>query len=230
LNELKACVVVTMFCLAACSRAGAREQRRQEPPVTPKPAGERPVVLCVGTSLTAGYGLDPDQAYPALLQARADAAGLAYRFVNAGVSGETSAGARSRIDWLFRQKVGVLVLETGANDGLRGIDPAAVRANIRAILDRARRQSPPPRLVLLSMEALPNYGADYARRFRAIYPELAREYDAVLVPFFLEGVAGVAALNQADGMHPTTEGQRIIAETLWKYLLPVLQARPETRG
>jgi acyl-CoA thioesterase-1 len=218
-----------MFCLAACSRPGAREEHR-EPPVTEKPGGERPVILCVGTSLTAGYGLDPEQSYPALLQARADAAGLAFRFVNAGVSGETSAGARSRIDWLFQQKVGVLVLETGANDGLRGIDPAAVRANIRAILDRARRQSPPPRLVLLSMEALPNYGADYARRFRAIYPELAREYDAVLVPFFLEGVAGVAALNQADGVHPTTEGQRIIAETLWKYLLPVLQARPAPRG
>jgi len=141
------------------------------------------------------------------------------------VSGETSAGARSRIDWLLQQKVDVLVLETGANDGLRGVEPAAVRANIGAILDRARKQSPPPRLVLLAMEALPNYGADYARRFRAIYPDLAREYDAVLVPFFLEGVAGVTSLNQADGVHPTQEGQRIIAETVWKHLRPVLQAR-----
>jgi acyl-CoA thioesterase-1 len=184
----------------------------------------------VGTSLTAGYGLDPEQAYPALLQAKAEAAGLDYRFVNAGVSGETSAGARSRIDWLFQQKVDVLVLETGANDGLRGIDPAAVRANIGAVLDRARRQAPPPRMVLLAMEALPNYGADYVRRFRAIYPDLAREYDAVLVPFFLEGVAGVAALNQADGMHPTPEGQRIIADAVWKRLLPVLRPRPPSRG
>jgi acyl-CoA thioesterase-1 len=224
LIEPRRCVVFTLFFLAGCSRPPAPAERA-EPPSTPKPADDRPVVLCVGTSLTAGYGLDPDQAYCALLQARADAAGLRYRFVNAGVSGETSAGARSRIDWLLQQKVDVLVLETGANDGLRGVDPAAVRANIRAILDRARKQSPPPRLVLLAMEALPNYGADYARRFRAIYPDLARAYDAVLVPFFLEGVAGVTSLNQADGVHPTPEGQRIIAETVWKYLRPVLQAR-----
>jgi acyl-CoA thioesterase-1 len=222
---LKALALLTTFCLAACGRGAAREERPAAA-VSARPAAERPLVLCVGTSLTAGYGLDPDEAYPALLQARADGASLGYRFVNAGVSGETSAGARSRIDWLFRQKIDVLVLETGANDGLRGIDPAAVRENIRAILDRARRQSPPPRLVLLAMEAPPNYGADYVRRFRAIYPELAREYDALLVPFFLEGVAGIAALNQADGMHPTAEGQRIIAERLWTQLRPALPRAP----
>ncbi len=186
------------------------------------PADDRPVVLCVGTSLTAGLGLDPSEAYPALLQQKIDAAGLRYRVVNAGVSGETSAGARRRMGWLMRQPVAVLLVETGANDGLRGQDPGATRENIRAILDEARRQTPPPRLVLAGMEALPNYGEEYRRRFRAIYPELARRNGAALVPFLLDGVAGEARLNQADGIHPTAEGHRRVAENVWKALRPLL--------
>lgn len=180
------------------------------------------MILFVGTSLTAGLGLDPSEAYPALLQGRIDAAGLRYRVVNAGVSGETSAGARRRIEWLLRQPVSVLVLETGANDGLRGQDPDATRANIQAILDEVRRQQPPPRLVLAAMEALPNYGEAYRRSFRAIYPELAKANGATLLPFLLEGVAGEAALNQPDGIHPTAEGHERIAETVWKTLRPLL--------
>jgi acyl-CoA thioesterase-1 len=181
------------------------------------------VVLFLGTSLTAGQGIDPGQAYPALVEARIRAAGLPYRVVNAGVSGETSAGARRRLDWLLRQKVAVLVIETGANDGLRAQEPAATRANIQAICDRARRESPPPKLVLAGMRALPNYGRDYAARFRAIYPELARANGAVLIPFLLEGVAGVPRLNQDDGVHPTAEGHRIIADTVWRALGPLLE-------
>jgi len=184
----------------------------------------RPVVLVVGTSLTAGLGVDPSEAYPALLQEKVDAAGLPFRIVNAGVSGETSAGALRRLDWLLRQKVAVLVVETGANDGLRGQDPDATRANIQAIFDRARRQQPPPRLVLIAMEALPNYGEDYRRRFRAIYHELAERNHAVLVPFLLQGVAGDPALNQADGIHPTPAGHRRVAENVWAVLGPVLVA------
>lgn len=176
----------------------------------------------MGTSLTAGYGLDPADAFPALIQGKLDAAGLPYRVVNAGVSGETSAGALRRLDWLLKQPVAVLVVETGANDGLRGQDPDATRANIDAVLNRAKKQAPPPRLVLLGMEALPNYGEEYRRRFRAIYPEMATRHGAVLVPFLLEGVAGVASLNQADGVHPTAEGQRRVAETVWKALRPIL--------
>jgi acyl-CoA thioesterase-1 len=190
---------------------------------TPGAAPERPVVLFLGTSLTAGYGLeDPALAYPALIQARLDAAGLLYQAVNAGVSGETSAGALRRLDWLLRRRIRVLVLETGANDGLRGQDPEATRANIQAIFDRARKQSPPPRLVLAGMQALPNYGEAYRRRYREIFPELAQKNDAVLIPFLLEGVAGIPALNQADGIHPTPEGQRRIAETVWRALRPLL--------
>jgi acyl-CoA thioesterase-1 len=180
-------------------------------------------VLAVGTSLTAGFGVDPSQAYPALLQSRADAFG--YEVRNAGVSGETSAGALRRIDWLLQRPVAVLLLETGANDGLRGQPPEATRANIRSMLDRARRQAPPPCLVLVGMEALPNLGADYTRRFRALFPELAREQGALLVPFLLEGVGGVAALNQPDGIHPNPEGHRRLADTVWKVLKPLLAGR-----
>lgn len=210
---------------AACSREPAAP-----PPSTlsaapaAAPAADPGVILCVGTSLTAGYGLDtPDQAYPTLLQERIDAAKLPYRVVNAGVSGETSAGARRRIDWLMKQKVAVLVVETGANDGLRGIDPADLRANLEAILERARRQAPAPKILLVGMEALPNYGADYGRRFRAVYTDLAKQPDVTFLPFLLEGVAGVPALNQPDGIHPSPEGQKRIAGTVWAALEPMLR-------
>jgi acyl-CoA thioesterase-1 len=185
----------------------------------------RPRILCLGTSLTAGLGLDPGQAWPALLQARIDKEGLRFLVVNAGSSGETSAGARRRIDWLMKQPVAVLIVETGANDGLRGQDPTATRENIQAIFDRARRQSPPPALVLAGMQAPPNLGKDYVARFSSIFPQLAKANQAALVPFLLEGVAGVPRLNQADGIHPTAEGQRVLADNVWKVLRPLLGAR-----
>jgi acyl-CoA thioesterase I len=216
--------VLGAAALLACGRGGGAPPA-EEPAASlasPAPALPRPVILFLGTSLTAGYGLDPADAFPALIQARLDAAGLRYRVVNAGVSGETSAGALRRIEWLLKQPVAVLVLETGANDGLRGQDPGATRANIQGVLERAKKQAPPPRLVLLGMEALPNYGEEYRRRFRSIYPEMAKKHGAVLVPFLLDGVAGVASLNQADGIHPTAEGHRRIAETVWKALAPML--------
>ena len=185
-------------------------------------APEAPAVVFLGDSLTAGYGLDPDRAYPALIQRKIDEAGLRYRVVNAGVSGETSAGARRRVEWLLAQPVAVLVVETGGNDGLRGQDPSATAENIQAIIDRARRPPSPAKIVLVGMESLPNYGADYARRFHGIYPQLAKKNGVVLIPFLLDGVAGVPSLNQADGIHPTAEGQQKLAETVWKALQPLL--------
>ena len=182
-------------------------------------------MVFLGTSLTAGLGIDPADAYPALLQRKIDSAGLAFTTVNAGVSGETSAGARHRIDWLMSQPVSVLVIETGANDGLRGLDVDTLRANIQAIIDRARTQQPPPRIILVGMRALPNYGLQYVRRFKAVYPELAKENHVPLVPFLLEGVAGVDSLNQADMMHPTATGQRRVAETIWPVLEGVLRGQ-----
>lgn len=191
---------------------------------------EHGTVLFLGTSLTAGYGLSPEQAYPARIQQKIDSAGLPFRAVNAGVSGETSAGALRRLDWLLRQPFDVLVLETGANDMLRGTDVDSTAANIEAIVERVRARRPDADIVLAGMLAPPNMGRDYADRFARIYPELARRNDLELVPFILEGVGGVRSLNQADGVHPTAEGQRVMAENLWPALERVLRARVSRRG
>jgi acyl-CoA thioesterase I len=209
--------------IASLSGCGQTPQAKSQAAGRTSSDADRPTVLFLGTSLTAGLGLTPDQAYPALIQRKIDSAGLNYTVVNAGVSGETSAGARNRIDWLLQRPVAVLVVETGANDGLRGLPADSLRANVRAILERARRLRPAPRLVLLGMRIPRNYGVMYSDQFRAVYPELAREYGATLVPFLLEGVGGVAALNQPDGVHPTAEGQKKMAETVWRVLEPVLR-------
>jgi acyl-CoA thioesterase-1 len=173
----------------------------------------------MGTSLTAGYGLsDPGQAYPAVLQRRADSLGLGVRVVNAGLSGETSAGALRRVDWVLRGPVDAFVLETGANDGLRALDVDSTRANIVAAIRRVRSVRPGARIYLVQMEAPPNLGADYTRRFREMYPAVARAERVELLPFLLEKVAGRPALNQPDGVHPTAEGARQVAATLWPAL------------
>jgi len=219
----------------AVTACGNAPERRDEaaPPSAPAavpatvPATRTPVVLILGTSLTAGFGLpDPGLAYPALLQQKADSAGYRVRIVNAGVSGETSAGALRRLDWVLQEPVSVFVLETGANDGLRGQDPDSLRSNIEGILDRVRRQQPPPSVLLVGMEALPNLGQAYLRSFRSVYPAVAKKYGVPLVPFLLQDVAGVDSLNQPDGIHPTPAGQRRIAETMWRYLEPVLRGIP----
>jgi acyl-CoA thioesterase-1 len=185
---------------------------------------ERPTLVFLGTSLTAGYGLeDPDSAYPALIQRKIDSAGLPYEVVNAGVSGETSAGALRRIDWILRHPPAVLVIESGANDMLRGQDIDSLRANIQAMIDRVRQRSPDTRIVLAAMEAMPNLGRAYARRFRAVYTDLARENGLPLLPFILDRVAAVESLNQGDGIHPNEAGARLVADNAWKALLPILQ-------
>ena len=198
------------------------------PPATPAPVDtSRPAIVFIGTSLTAGYGLpDPSLAYPAVVQRKIDSLGLKYRVVNRGVSGETSAGALQRIDWVLNQgPIAVLVIETGANDGLRGQDPDSVRQHIQTMIDHARRLNPPPVIVLAGMEAMPNLGEQYVTRFRAIYPELARANNARLIPFLLDGVAGVDSLNQADGIHPTAKGAERVAENVWKVVGEALGVR-----
>jgi acyl-CoA thioesterase-1 len=180
-------------------------------------------VLFVGTSLTAGLGLEPDSAYPMLIQQKIDSAGMRFDVVNAGVSGETSSGLLDRLDWLTRAKFDVLVLETGANDGLRGIPPATLRANIETAIDRLKAKRPDARLVLIQMEALPNLGPKYASDFHAVYGEVAKEKGVTLLPFLLANVAGRRELNQGDGVHPNNAGERIVAENVWKGLKPVLE-------
>lgn len=187
-----------------------------------EPRSGAPVVMFVGTSLTAGLGVEPDQAYPAVIQRKIDSAGFHYQVVNAGVSGETSAGALRRIDWLLRDPVAVLVLETGANDGLRGQDPDSIKANIEAIISRVHTAQPSARILLLGMNAMPNLGAGYVTRFQAIYPAIAQKDGIPLVPGLLQGVGGVDSLNQADGIHPTPAGQVRLADNVWPVLLPLL--------
>ena len=177
----------------------------------------------VGTSLTAGLGLDPDEAYPALLQRKADSLGLHVEFVNAGLSGETSAGALRRMDWLLRGPADVVVIETGANDGLRGLDVDSTRANLRAIVAKVKAARPAARILLAQMEAPPNLGAKYTSAFHAMYQDVAKEASIEVMPFLLQGVAGVTSLNQPDGVHPNVKGEEIVANNVWSALEPVLR-------
>jgi acyl-CoA thioesterase-1 len=180
-------------------------------------------VLFFGNSLTAGYGLDPSESFPSLIQQKIDSTHLNYKSVNAGVSGETSAGGNARIDWILKQPVDVFVLELGANDGLRGIPVAETRKNLQSIIDKVKAKNPQVELVLAGMQVPPNMGQKYADEFRKMFPDLAEKNDMVLVPFLLEGVGGVRALNQADAIHPTAEGARIVAQNVWSVLEPVLK-------
>lgn len=188
------------------------------------------MLLFLGTSLTAGLGVDPDSAFPALTQRLLDSAGIPLRAVNAGVSGETSAGALRRFPTLLGDTIGVLVVETGANDGLRGLSPDSTRANIDAIIALARRHDPAMTIVLAQMEAPPNMGPRFTADFRGIFPDLARRRRVVLMPFLLEGIGGVDSLNQDDGIHPTEAGHRLVAANVWRIVGPlaVAAARPRT--
>lgn len=223
-------MVACMLVLAASGCADTDTGAPSDDAPVAGDASAEGTVLVLGTSLTAGLGVGLEQAYPALLQEKIDSAGLPFQVVNAGVSGETSAGARRRLEWLLRQPFDVLVLETGANDMLRGSDPDATRANLVAVVERVREARPGTRIVLAGMRAHPNLGRSYVRSFESIYPEVAREDSLVLVPFLLEGVAGRPSLNQGDGLHPNAAGQRHIAATVWGTLEPVLRDAANSRA
>ncbi len=184
----------------------------------------RPRILFLGTSLTAGLGVDPDSSYPSVIQRLANDARLGIDVINGGLSGETSAGALRRAEWLLTQRVAVLVIETGANDGLRGLDPDTTAGNITALIARARASQPGAAIVLLQMEAPPNLGPAYTRRFRALYAQVARAAGVRLLPFLLDGVGGKPEFNQDDGIHPNPEGARQVAANVFKGLRPVLDS------
>ncbi|GAB3776440.1 arylesterase [Spirosoma horti] len=196
----------------------AAEQTNTKPASTAK----KQTILFYGNSLTAGYGVEPAQAFPALIGQKIDSAGLNYTVVNAGLSGETTAGGKSRIGWVLRQPVAVFVLELGGNDGLRGLPLAATRQNLQAIMDTVRQKSPQAKIVLAGMQIPPNMGTSYAKEFRGMFKELADKNKVVLIPFLLENVGGIPKLNQPDGIHPTPAGHKIVANTVWKVLRPVL--------
>ena len=232
------------YCLALASASllvlfgGGCGPEQVEPPRSPRPEhateatrsaldlriAERPVIVFLGTSLTAGYGLEEDQAFPALIQEKIEAAGFEYRVVNAGVSGDTSAGGLRRLDWLLRLPVAVLVLEIGANDMLRGQSVEALEENLDAILERTAKTHPQAQFLIAGMRAAPNLGPDYRRAFDAVYPNLASRHGTRLIPFLLEDVAARRSLNQADGIHPTAEGHALIANRVWKQLELILRA------
>ena len=184
---------------------------------------DRPTVLFFGDSLTAGYGLDATRAFPALVQAKIDSLGWSFEVINGGLSGETSAGGLRRVNWLLRRKIDVLVLALGGNDGLRGIPASEMQRNLQGILDRARATYPDVQIILAGMEAPPNLGEAYTTAFRTAFPTLAEKNRIPLIPFLLEGVGGVADLNQPDRIHPNAEGHRVIAETVWRVLKPILE-------
>jgi len=190
---------------------------------TPSPPNTG-IILCLGDSLTAGYGIGSALAYPALLQEKIRREDLHYEVINAGVSGDTSAGGLHRLDWLLSRKVDLLILALGANDGLRGLPLDLTQRNLDAILTRTRQRFPEVKLLVAGMLIPPNLGRDYASRFQALFPALAQKHHAQLVPFLLEGVGGRPQLNLPDGIHPTAEGQRIVAENVWKVLKPMLLA------
>jgi acyl-CoA thioesterase-1 len=225
--------VLALALLACGSQPGSDSDQNgtNNSSAVPVTTDERRTVMFLGTSLTAGYGLSPDEAYPARIQARIDSLNLPFRVVNAGVSGETSAGALRRIDWLAQQgPLAVLVVETGANDGLRGQSVDSLRSNLRQVLTRAAALEPRPALIVAGMESPPNMGRQYAARFREVFPEVADEFRIAYLPFLLDGVAGTERLNQRDGIHPTAEGARRVAENVWRTLAPILDSIARTSG
>jgi acyl-CoA thioesterase-1 len=202
--------------------------RAQATPTPAAPAAPH-TILFFGDSLTAGYGLDggAEEAYPALIQQKLRAAGLNYTVVNAGLSGDTTAGGLHRIDWLLRRPIDILFLELGGNDGLRGLPVDEAQRNLQAIIDKTRARDPDVRIIIAGMQMPANFGADYVTRFNALYPALAQANPgATLLPFLLDGVGGIEQLNQNDQIHPTAEGHRKIADVVWRVLEPLCRARP----
>ena len=224
-----ACAAMFFFCAGCGSDA-----RKSEPAAragslaAPGDRLVRPRIVVLGDSLTAGLGLNPEQAYPAVLQQRLDRAGLGYDVINAGVSGDTSAGGLSRLDWSLADDVRVLIVALGGNDALRGLPVDELRRNLEEIIKRARAKK--IAVILAGMEAPPNFGRAYTDPFRQTYSGLATQYGVALVPFLLQGVAGIESMNQPDGIHPTAEGARIAAENVWTVLEPILRASRPTAG
>ena len=222
------CYFMMAVLMYSCGNSNSTEEKLK----TKKPtktdeivevADSKKTILCFGDSITAGYGLDDSSdAFPGVLQAKVDSLGLDYVVVNSGLSGETTAGGRSRITWVLNQAIDIFILELGANDGLRGVPLAETRANLQAIIDVVRDKNPSATIILAGMELPPNMGQDYTSEFRSIFSDLAKLNDLEFVPFILKDVGGIASLNQSDGIHPTVAGHEIVANTVWEVLETVV--------
>ncbi len=227
MNYLPGSALLLALLAAGCHSDSAPATQSAAPAATTaaeaSTAKSQAAILFFGDSITAGLGVEPDEAYPALIEQRVDSLHLPYTVVNAGLSGETSAGGRSRVGWvLSRQPVGVFVLELGANDGLRGLPLADTRKNLQAIIDTVRQKAPQAKIVLAGMQIPPNMGPAYAADFKNLYSELAEKNKLTLIPFLLENVGGIAKLNQRDGIHPTPAGHKLVARNVWRTIQPVL--------
>ena len=229
----KAMRILLMFCyfLLLITSASCREtndkktsnsNESMEAVDSLQTASKDKVILCFGNSLTAGMGLNVEEAFPAVIQHKVDSLGLSYKVINAGLSGETTASGKNRVGWILNQEVDIFVLELGANDGLRGIALNETKNNLQAIIDVVREKNPDARIILTGMQMPPNLGEDYTEEFKTIFPELAEKNKIELIPFLLENVAGIPELNQGDGIHPTIEGQKILAENVWMVLKDLL--------
>jgi acyl-CoA thioesterase-1 len=197
-----------------------------DPKVAAEPAAATTKrIVFLGDSLTAGYGVRPEESYPSLIAEKIRDGHLPFEVVNAGVSGDTSAGGLRRIDWLLQEKIDLLVVALGANDGLRGSSPEALEKNLQAIIDKTKAKNRSTRIVVAGMRMPPNLGADYAEKFQRVFADVAKKNDAVLIPFLLADVGGNRDLNQADSIHPTAAGQKRIAETVWETLRPLLEMK-----
>ncbi|SFH48697.1 arylesterase [Pedobacter insulae] len=217
------CLIVLSALFAACgSEKNNGQEAADSNAVVTNDTISNKNILFFGTSLTAGMGLDPSEAYPALIQNRIDSLKLPYNVINGGLSGETSAAGKGRIDWLLKQPIAVFVLELGANDGLRGIKVTETTKNLQSIIDKVRAKYPEAKMVLAGMQVPPNMGNPYASDFKNMFPTLAKNNNMVLVPFLLENVGGVPKLNQPDGIHPTAEGAKILADNVWLKLKGIL--------
>ncbi len=219
--------IFSIFIMISCGENAekkAEEKSKEETQTeTEAEVSEKNVILFFGNSLTAGMGLEASEAFPALIQNRLDSLDFNYEVVNAGLSGETTASGKNRIEWVLNQDVDIFVLELGANDGLRGIPIAETRRNLQDIIDTVKEKNPDTKIVLAGMQIPPNMGEEYTTDFRNIFPELAKENNVELVPFLLEGVAGDPELNQQDGIHPTAEGYKIVADNVWSVLEDVVE-------
>ncbi len=216
--------ILTISCSTPTAKNTENEAVVTEEVTTPTTPtdGQGKTILFFGNSLTAGMGLSPEEAFPALIQSIIDSLELGYTVVNAGLSGETTASGKSRLNWILNQKVDVFVLELGANDGLRGIPLDETRSNLQAIIDMVWKKNPDTKIVLAGMQIPPNMGQGYTSGFKAIFPELAEKNKITLIPFLLDNVAGIPELNQSDGIHPTKNGHEIIADNVWVNLEGVL--------